>query len=261
MLARRLFLILPHCYATCQLFATPVSSTLPPSSESRETQEKHRFSNHLHVVVAHPKTTQNDVPSSASPRHMVDELTGTTIRLPVQYFFEQADRTIHTAHQTNVPQMDTVLQRILHTVTLFAKENLQAISELYIDLPKMAALLVLARGVWNFLAGNTYPVLGFQTNPWGRGVVPYPPQAGVAQLLEQFFISAPNNELSGNFVVHEEPRFVRITGYATGDQLVGNRLIGHDLMSLVFRHFDQLDCQAETESPYLSWRYPIEPDF
>lgn len=91
--------------------------------------------------------------------------------------------------------------------------------------------------------------------------MPYPQQAGVAQLLEQFFISAPDNELSRNFLVHEEPRFVRITGYAIRDQLVGNRLIGHELMSLVFRHFDQLDCQAETESPCLSWRYPIEPDF
>lgn len=224
MLARRLFLMLPHRYATRQLFATPVSSTLPPSSQSQETQEKHRFSNHLHAVVAHPKTTQKDVPSPASPHHMVDELTGTTIRLlgPLDFanylrrqyphligdeitvllkeinahcfshlatarghiqldmmkfsdkmiaakcrtctcaargfaecpprgatatndddnttpvrtaiaghrlhlspcegnFFEQADRTVHTAHQTNVPQMDTVLQHILYTVTLFAK--------------------------------------------------------------------------------------------------------------------------------------------
>lgn len=77
-----LMVLLTSCsYATRQLFATPVSSTLPPSSQSQETQEKHRFSNHLHAVVAHPKTTQKDVPSPASPHHMVDELTGTTIRL------------------------------------------------------------------------------------------------------------------------------------------------------------------------------------
>lgn len=45
------------------------------------------------------------------------------------------------------------------------------------------------------------------------------------------------------------------------DQLVGKRLIGHELMSLVFRRFAQLDALAERGIPYLSWRHPIEPEF
>ncbi|EMS54717.1 hypothetical protein TRIUR3_17535 [Triticum urartu] len=113
-----------------------------------------------------------------------------------QYFFEQADRTVHTAHQTNVPQMDTALQHILHTMTLFAKENLQAISELYIDLPNDASTTDFGQRHLELPCWKHIYRPGFQTNPWGRGVVPYPPQAGVAQLLEQFFISAPDNELS-----------------------------------------------------------------
>uniref|UniRef100_R7VZC6 Uncharacterized protein n=1 Tax=Aegilops tauschii TaxID=37682 RepID=R7VZC6_AEGTA len=39
------------------------------------------------------------------------------------------------------------------------------------------------------------------------------------------------------------------------------KLIGHELMCLLFRHFAQPDCQADTENPYLRWRHPIEPDF
>lgn len=150
---------------------------------------------------------------------------------------------------------------MLHAVTLFAKQNVEAISELYIDLPNDGSTTVFGERRPDLPGCKYITRPGFQTDPWVRGVVPYPPQAGVAELLEQYFISAPDSELAGNFLVHEEPRFIRITGFVIRDQLVGNNLIGHELMSMLLRRFAQLGCQAETENPYLSWRHPIEPEF
>lgn len=102
---------------------------------------------------------------------------------------------------------------------------------------------------------------GFQTDPWGRGVVPKPPCPSVPELLLQFFASSSIQELSRNFLVHEIPRFARITGLALKEQLGGDTLIDHELMSVILRRFCQLDQDSDPESPYLTWRHPIVPEF
>ncbi|KAM3244997.1 hypothetical protein ACQJBY_056373 [Aegilops geniculata] len=170
-------------------------------------------------------------------------------------------KTARSHESTSEPTMESALRHVLRSLTLFAKQNLNGISELYIDLPNDAPTTIFGQRS-NDLPGRKYVSRpGFQTDPWCRGVVPYPPQPGVAQLIEQHLLNVDETELAGNFIVHEEPRFIRITGSVIRDQLAGNNIIGHELMSIIFRHFAQLDCEAETENPYLRWRHPIEPEF
>ena len=102
---------------------------------------------------------------------------------------------------------------------------------------------------------------GFQIDPWIRGAVPLPPQPYVSQQLEGFFATAPTEELCRNFLAHENPRFLRITGSMLKCQLVEDELIDHEVMSVIIRRYCQSDQEADKHSPYLTWRHPIEPEF
>lgn len=61
--------------------------------------------------------------------------------------------------------------------------------------------------------------------------------------------------------MHENPRFLRITRVALRQQLVGDAPIDHELMSVILRRYCQADHKADKESPYLTWRHPLEPEF
>ncbi|XP_048559623.1 uncharacterized protein LOC125540089 isoform X1 [Triticum urartu] len=169
-------------------------------------------------------------------------------------------KTVRTHQCPSEPRMESALRHVLQTLNLFAKQNLNGISELYIDLPNDATTTIFGQRS-NDLPGCKYVSRpGFETNPWCRGVVTCPPQPGVAHLIQQHLLNADGTELAGNFIVHEEPRFIRITSFVIPDQLTGNNIIGHELMSILFRRFAQIDCDAETENPFLRWRHPLEPE-
>lgn len=61
--------------------------------------------------------------------------------------------------------------------------------------------------------------------------------------------------------MHENPRFLRITGLALKQQLVEDELIDHEMMSVIIRRYSQSDQEADKHSPYLTWRHPLEPEF
>lgn len=70
--------------------------------------------------------------------------------------------------------------------------------------------------------------------------------------------------ICSNFIVHEVPRFIRISGYVIRDPLVGGNMIHYEQTNwcrCFSVSFAQLDFEAESECPYLSWRHPIEPEF
>lgn len=103
----------------------------------------------------------------------------------------------HSPYPSEDNRLGSALRQFLQTVTQFLKQNMQAISELYIDLPNDGSTTVFGERCAD-LPGRKYVSRpGFQTDPWVRGVVPCPPQAGVAELIEQYLISAPDNELAG----------------------------------------------------------------
>lgn len=103
----------------------------------------------------------------------------------------------HSPYPNEDNRLGSALRQFLQTVTQFFKQNMQAISELYIDLPNDGSTTVFGERCAD-LPGRKYVSRpGFQTDPWVRGVVPCPPQAGVAELIEQYLISAPDTELAG----------------------------------------------------------------
>lgn len=78
----------------------------------------------------------------------------------------------------------------------FAQQTKHAISDLFIDLPNDGSTTVFGQRTPE-LPGRKYVFRpGFQTDPWIRGVVPYPPQSSVSYLIEEFFAKAPPEELS-----------------------------------------------------------------
>ncbi|XP_048554668.1 uncharacterized protein LOC125535641 [Triticum urartu] len=146
-------------------------------------------------------------------------------------------------------------------IILFARQTLQSVSKLFIDLPNDGSTTVFGQKAV-VLPGRKYVFrAGFQTDPWIRGVVPCPPQPYVSEQLEGFFSTAPPGELSRNFLVHENPRFLRITGAAMRMQLVQDEPIDHELMLVIIRRYCQADQEANKHSPYLTWRHPLEPEF
>lgn len=71
-------------------------------------------------------------------------------------------------------------QRMTAQMICFAKQTLQAISEMFIDLPNDGSTTVFGERRVE-LSGRKYVFRpGFQTDPWTRGVVPYPPQPSVS---------------------------------------------------------------------------------
>lgn len=168
-----------------------------------------------------------------------------------------------TSHQQEKRQRTAESTMIIlrDQIECFVKHVLQQISELFIDLPDDGSTTVFGERT-NGLPGRKYVYRpGFQTDPWTRGVVPYPPTPAVTDLLVEFFATSSAHHLSRNFLVHEKPRFIRISGVTLKEQLVGDAAIDHELMSIIICRYTQVDQEADKESPYLSWRHPIEPEF
>ncbi|XP_045085569.1 uncharacterized protein [Aegilops tauschii subsp. strangulata] len=168
-----------------------------------------------------------------------------------------------TSHQQEKRQRtaETTMIFLRDQIECFAKHVLQQICELFIDLPNDGSTTVFGERT-NGLPGRKYVYRpGFQTGPWTRGVIPYPPTPAVKDLLVEFFATSSAHHLSRNFLVHEKPRFIRISGVTLKEQLVGDAAIDHELMSIIIRRYSQADQEADKESPYLSWRHPIEPEF
>ncbi|KAM3350314.1 hypothetical protein ACQJBY_022847 [Aegilops geniculata] len=123
---------------------------------------------------------------------------------------EQSDRQQNKRSRHEEGALATMTSQILQ----FARQTLQAISEMFIDLPNDGSTTVFGQKAKG-LPGRKYVFRsGFQTDPWTRGAVPLPPQPYVSQQLEGFIATAPPEELCRNFLVHENPRFLRITGSA-----------------------------------------------
>lgn len=61
--------------------------------------------------------------------------------------------------------------------------------------------------------------------------------------------------------VHENPMFVRIAGVVLKEQLGGDTMIDHELMSVIIHRCCQADQEADEELPHLTWRHPLEPDY
>lgn len=81
------------------------------------------------------------------------------------------------------------------------------------------------------------------------------------QYLPSWQTSASIQVLSRNFLVHENPRFLRITGVTLKEQLGSGTMVDHELMSVILHRYCQANQEAYEESPYLTWRHPLEPDF
>ncbi|KAI4991369.1 hypothetical protein ZWY2020_039740 [Hordeum vulgare] len=135
-------------------------------------------------------------------------------------------------------------------LTLFARNNVRAISQIYINIPNDGSTTVFGERRANLPRRKYVTRPGFQTDPWGRGVAPFPPQPGVAELIEQFFTFATHSELARNYLVHEEPRFIRITRLDIRDQLARTKEISHELMSVLLRHFAQLGTLVLSDSDF-----------
>uniref|UniRef100_A0A8R7U7K4 Uncharacterized protein n=1 Tax=Triticum urartu TaxID=4572 RepID=A0A8R7U7K4_TRIUA len=139
---------------------------------------------------------------------------------------------------------DDFLATLKAGILQFARHTMQEISERFIDLPNYGSTTVFGERTAGLPGWKYVHMPGFQTDPWMRGVVPCPPQPYVSQLLEEFFATAPPEVLS---------RFIRITGLALKQQLVGDVLIDHELMSIIIRRYCQADQEADKHSPYLTW--------
>lgn len=105
---------------------------------------------------------------------------------------ERSDRQQNKRVRIDEEAVASMTSQIIH----FARQTLQAISELFIDLPNDGSTTVFGQKS-DGLPGRKYVFkAGFQTDPWIRGVVPCPPQAYVSEQLEVFFATAPATELS-----------------------------------------------------------------
>lgn len=102
--------------------------------------------------------------------------------------------TVWRLHEETTPCQQEKRQRtdegllsiITEQILSFVKQTLKAISELFIDLPNDGSTTVFGARKKE-LPGRKYVHRpGFQRDPWTRGVIPYPPQPAVSQLLSDF---------------------------------------------------------------------------
>jgi hypothetical protein len=63
------------------------------------------------------------------------------------------------------------------------------------------------------------------------------------------------------YIVHDVPRYVRISGLTLHNQLVSEEPLGAELASVATRRYAQADAFASKEVPYLSWKHDLEADF
>lgn len=101
----------------------------------------------------------------------------------------------------------------------------------------------------------------YASNPWFTGRPVLQPRTESADLLEAHFVSLPDQQLARNWIVHTDPRLIRITGTDIMQQLVGNGMLDHELGSIIIRRQTQQDYEASLDTPYLNHRHIFECDF
>lgn len=101
----------------------------------------------------------------------------------------------------------------------------------------------------------------YASNPWFIGRPVLPPKTETAELLASHLSSLPENQLARNWILHADPRLVKITGHEIIDQLVRNGMLDHELGSILIRRQSQLDAEASLDTPYLTHRHLLECDF
>ncbi|XP_037435573.1 uncharacterized protein LOC119302632 isoform X2 [Triticum dicoccoides] len=143
----------------------------------------------------------------------------------------------------------------------FFKTNLMAIAQLYADLPANTPATVFGQCCTNLQKRKYVFQHGFATDPWGKGVVPHPPHGPTTDLLAAHLSKLPEQDLQRIYIIHASPRFIRTSGLAISQQLVGTRGLHHELMSIIMRRYTQSDQEANSECPYMKWRHNMEPDF
>ncbi|EMS59894.1 hypothetical protein TRIUR3_16939 [Triticum urartu] len=149
---------------------------------------------------------------------------------------------------------------IVVEVTEFCKSTFRAIAEMYADLPSNFTAVVFGQSNKTLPKQKYIFQHGYATDPWGRGCVPYPPMPDVAEQIEHYFNNAQPGVLSSLFIIHDSPRYIRVTGLALKQQLVGERLLDHELMCIILRRFMQAHAGCNRDSPYLTWRHSLEAD-
>ena len=66
---------------------------------------------------------------------------------------------------------------------------------------------------------------------------------------------------SKNWIVHNAPQFVRVSGKDIMDQLVGNDMLDHELGCNILWRQNQVDLESNHALPYLNHRHILEFDF
>ncbi|KAI4998299.1 hypothetical protein ZWY2020_053641 [Hordeum vulgare] len=241
-------------------------------SASRNTTD-HPHEQSLSCGRSTSKTSRMADDSGTSARRMIDELTPTTIRLlgPTDfcnYLRSQYPDLASDETTLLLKEINACCLSHLSTARGQIQLELMKFADKIIDARNRTCTCCAARGfaecppkLSTAMDEGDITMSTTNTNPWGRGVAPYPPQPEVAELIEQFFMSATHSELARNYLIHEEPRFIRITEIDIRDQLASKKEISHELMSLLLCRYAQLDDKAENLPPYLCWRHQIEPDF
>ncbi|XBI37038.1 hypothetical protein VPH35_122456 [Triticum aestivum] len=94
-------------------------------------------------------------------------------------------------------------------------------------------LLYLASTVQPYPKGRSSR--SYASNPWfaGRPVVPGPTHS--TELLEVHFSSLPVKHIARNWIVHNDPRLVRISRKDLQEQLLGAAILDHELGCVILR--------------------------
>ncbi|XP_048563085.1 uncharacterized protein LOC125543684 isoform X2 [Triticum urartu] len=95
-------------------------------------------------------------------------------------------------------------------------------------------------------------------NPWFKGRPVVPPKTDIADLLEAYLPSLPDNQLAQNLIVHGTPREIRIRGVEIQLQIISNSMLNHELGSILIRQLMQMDSEANLDTPCLTHRHILE---
>lgn len=98
-------------------------------------------------------------------------------------------------------------------------------------------------------------------NPWFKGRPVVPPKTDIADLLEAYLPSLPDNQLAQNWIVHGTPREIRIRGVEIQLQIISNSMLNHELGSILIHQLMQMDSEANLDTPCLTHRHILECDF
>ncbi|XP_037405375.1 uncharacterized protein LOC119268002 isoform X2 [Triticum dicoccoides] len=98
-------------------------------------------------------------------------------------------------------------------------------------------------------------------NPWFKGRPVVPPKTDIADLLEAYLPSLPDNQLAQNWIVHGTPREIRIRVVEIQLQIISNSMLNHELGSILIHQLMQMDSEANLDTPCLTHRHILECDF